>query len=294
MAQPVKHYVQPNELRADSFRLAAKVVDSGFKPDFMVCLWRGGAPIGCYVHEFLKYKGMTVDHIAIRTSKYTGIDQAESTVKVHNLGYLVENLKKDTNLLVVDDIFDSGHSMDAFFTALHNQLGRDAPDNIKVATVFYKPLRNKTSIYPDYYVHSTDKWVVFPHELEGATSEEILLVMGEEISKIVEKSNPPSSYVGKYLWEFCRDRGLELSFEALARNVRIVKINGVDLIIDALACTGRYNFGVSLDLANIEDIFEESKTLDDNSFQRDLEYQHRFHNAKYLSGYMITSFEGRY
>jgi hypoxanthine phosphoribosyltransferase len=51
-----KCYITPDQLRRDSYALGAQVVRSGFKPQFMVALWRGGAPIGCFVHELLKWK----------------------------------------------------------------------------------------------------------------------------------------------------------------------------------------------------------------------------------------------
>ena len=65
-----KVFIDPTELRTNSFRLGRKVLDAKFIPDFMVCLWRGGAPVGCYVHEMLMLlTKQKVDHIAIRTSK---------------------------------------------------------------------------------------------------------------------------------------------------------------------------------------------------------------------------------
>lgn len=181
-----KQYVQPDELRLDSFTLGAKVMDSKFRPDFMIALWRGGAPIGCYVHELLKYCGLQVDHIAIRTSKYTGIDQASATVKVHNLGYVTEQLCKETKLLLVDDIFDTGLSIDAVIRDLAERLGPNMPLDVRVATIFYKPIRNKTTRVPDYFVHETTRWVVFPHELEAMTLEEVELAMGKQIAEIVK------------------------------------------------------------------------------------------------------------
>ena len=36
-----------------------------------------------------------------------------------------------------------------------------------------KPNKNKTNRVPDYYLHETDKWLVFPHELDGLTLDEI-------------------------------------------------------------------------------------------------------------------------
>lgn len=181
-----KLYVEPNELRIDSFQLGKMVIVDGFRPDFMIALWRGGAPIGCYVQELLKYCNINTDHIAIRTSKYCGVDQSNSNVVVHNLKYLTERLKKDSKVLIVDDIYDTGLSVAAVFDALKEQMSSEHfPEDIRVATVFYKPTRNKTERVPNYFVHDTDRWVVFPHEIEGMDIAEIENVMGEQIGELV-------------------------------------------------------------------------------------------------------------
>ena len=36
-----------------------------------------------------------------------------------------------------------------------------------------KPTKNKTDRKPDFYLHETDEWLVFPHELDGLTIDEI-------------------------------------------------------------------------------------------------------------------------
>jgi len=46
------------------------------------------------------------------------------------------------------------------------------PEDTRVATVYYKPEKRKTDHLPDYYMHETDQWLVFPHELQGLTIEE--------------------------------------------------------------------------------------------------------------------------
>ena len=38
----------------------------------------------------------------------------------------------------------------------------------------YKPKNNKTDIVPDYFVHESEEWLVFPHEISGLTSDEII------------------------------------------------------------------------------------------------------------------------
>ena len=47
--------------------------------------------------------------------------------------------------------------------------------NIKIATLYYKPEKNKTNLKPDFYLHETNSWIVFPHELENLSLKEIKL-----------------------------------------------------------------------------------------------------------------------
>ena len=184
----MKHFVSPDSLREDSYLLASKVIEDGFKPDYMVAIWRGGANIGIMIHELLKYVGIDTDHIAIRTSRYSGIGLAKETVAVHNLGYLLERLNKDSKVLLVDDVYDTGLSLDAVFNALKEKLGPNCPTDIRVGTVYYKPLKNKTNRVPNYFVHESSEWIVFPHELEGLSIDEISEAMGPNIGSIVQKS----------------------------------------------------------------------------------------------------------
>ena len=76
-------YVGAQELLEDAFELGARVLESGFRPSFIVAIWRGGAPIGIAVQELLDYFGVESDHIAIRTWSYSGIDGQASEVRVH-------------------------------------------------------------------------------------------------------------------------------------------------------------------------------------------------------------------
>lgn len=168
-----KVYITANDLLIDSFRLAAAIHQSGFRPDFIIGVWRGGAPVGIAIQEYLEYVGISTDHIAIRTSSYYGIDKQEKTVGVHGLDYIIDNINAEDNVLLVDDVFDSGRSIRAIFDSLRSKTRRNMPQNMKVATPWYKPSRNVTHITPDFYVHETDAWLVFPHELVGLTAAEI-------------------------------------------------------------------------------------------------------------------------
>ena len=169
-----KIFISAESLLRDSMELGARVVRSGFRPTFLVAVWRGGAPIGITVQEVLEFHGIRADHIAIRTSSYIGIDQQSKTVRVHALDYLVSRLSAEDQLLLVDDVFDSGLSIEAIMRELSNRCRRNLPEQIRIATAYYKPQRNRSSIQPDYYVRETNNWLVFPHELQGLTRQEIL------------------------------------------------------------------------------------------------------------------------
>lgn len=168
-----KLFISAESLLADSFALAARVLASGYRPSFIVALWRGGAPIGIAVQELFEHRGLRTDHIAVRTSSYSGIDQQEKTVRVHAMDYLVSHVTPKDRLLIVDDVFDSGRSLEAVLAELRHRCGDRHPDEVRIATVYYKPNRNRSRLVPDWYVHATDQWLVFPHELVGLTEEEI-------------------------------------------------------------------------------------------------------------------------
>ena len=165
--QDKKIFIQPSELLLDSFRLGAKVLKSGFLPDYIVGIWRGGTPVGIAVQELLDYSGVSTDHISIRTSYYTGIGETADKVQVHGLGYLVDNINHKNCLLIIDDVFDTGKSIAAVIEELQNRTRRNMPHDVRIATPWYKPAKNETDRQPDYFVHETDQWLVFPHELQG-------------------------------------------------------------------------------------------------------------------------------
>jgi uncharacterized protein len=169
-----KVFISAESLLRDSMELAIRIVRSGFRPTFLVAIWRGGAPIGITVQEVLEYNGIHADHISIRTSSYTGIDQQSKTVRVHAIDYLVSRLSAEDELLIIDDVFDSGRSLEAVIGELRRRCRRNLPEMIRIATVYYKPERNRSTLKPDYYVQATNSWLVFPHEIQGLTRQEIL------------------------------------------------------------------------------------------------------------------------
>ena len=168
-----KTYITAQQLLEDSFRLAHKIFDDGFHPQFIIGIWRGGTPVGFAVQEYFEYRKLSTDHISVRTSSYYGINQQSKEIRVHGLHYLIENANADDKLLIVDDVFDSGRSVDALIKAIRKQSRLNAPTEMRVACPWYKPSKNSVGFEPDYYLHESEEWLVFPHELDGLEMAEI-------------------------------------------------------------------------------------------------------------------------
>ena len=172
-----RKFIAADDLLLDSFRLAAKIHQAGFRPDFLVGLWRGGSAVGIAVQEGLDHFGVSTDHIAIRTSysgqpEYSEMVSKEGSIRVHGLQYLLENLCAEHALLIVDDVYSSGSSVDAVIEQLTRKIRRNLPQDIRTAAVWYRPT-DRTVRPPDYFMHETDDWLVLPYELSGLTTAEL-------------------------------------------------------------------------------------------------------------------------
>ena len=183
-----KHFIQSEKLLKDSFELAWQVYESGYRPNYIVGVWRGGAPIGIAVQEFLDVLGVKSDHIAIRTSHYSGVEERKNSVEVYGLNYLIKKIESEDSLLIVDDVHDTGASIEQIIKDLKKACKKNTPE-IKVATPYFKPNNNETNRTPDYFLHETDQWLVFPHELQGLNIEEIVQNK-PELSKLIDQIKP--------------------------------------------------------------------------------------------------------
>lgn len=174
----IKRFLKAEDVLLDSYRLAANIYDSGFRPDFIVGLWRGGSPVGIAVQDCLEYLGVETDHISIRTS-YRGLTSYESMVaqheniRVHGTQYLLNRLESHHKLLLVDDVYSTGLNLDAVIRRLNAKTRRNMPQDVRIATLWYKPKTNRVNRRPDYYLHTTEDWLVLPYELDGLTTREI-------------------------------------------------------------------------------------------------------------------------
>jgi hypoxanthine phosphoribosyltransferase len=183
-----KRFISPDELRLKSFQLGKQISDKLQNSNetkekvYVVGLWRGGSFIACCVDEFLQRKGFKTDCVAVRTSRYCGIGQEKSDIQVHSLGYLRHNVKENDRVILVDDVWDSGTSIQEVKKTL-----ADLKANVQIAVVFFKPMKNKfPNDSPMFFVEESDEWLCFPHELEGLDDDEIVDYFGASVLELLE------------------------------------------------------------------------------------------------------------
>lgn len=152
-----------DEYLADCFRLARKIWDDGCRPDFMIALWRGGAPPGIAIQEYFRWKGHDFYHTAIRTQSLEGIVQGGG-YDIRGLEHVIDNVGADDSLLVVDNFVDTGRTVFEVVDHIRRGARRNTP-RIQVASVYVRPGRRRHEVAPDYWLHEVERAPVFPHEL---------------------------------------------------------------------------------------------------------------------------------
>ena len=169
MSATGKTYLTADGFLLDSWRLAAAVKASAWKPDLILALWRGGAGVGVSVHEFFKATGWDVRHIPLKCASYMGIGANAGDV-VFTLGdEIFGMMRPGDKVLVVDDVFDTGKTAKAVKARIDG-----AGAEMRMACVYWKPEKNRTDMKPDYFVRDVGgDWIVFPHEIDGLSAEEV-------------------------------------------------------------------------------------------------------------------------
>jgi hypothetical protein len=183
-----KEFISPEMLRDEALKLAHTMhtVDN-FVPDIIYVSLRGGAYMGNVFSEYYKLVrkqagDRPVFYAAVVARSYENM-KLESEVRIDGWTYSPEYLRTGDKILIVDDIFDTGKTVNALVNVM---LSKGIPrDDIKVAVFDYKvPLYKdipRLPIQPDYYCRKhilnsveDETWIHYMnHEFIGLTSEEI-------------------------------------------------------------------------------------------------------------------------
>lgn len=177
-----KEFVQYTEMRNNILKLVNKIYNEGFSPDVIYISLRGGAYMGNIMSEYFKIvknNERPVLFAAVVARSYTGV-RAQSKVIIDGWTYDPEHLRTGDKILFVDDIFDTGRTLNHLVEVI---LDKGIPrEDIKVAVYDYKIFTDKEAlpIQPDYYCNkhiisenSENPWIHYmSHELVGLTRDE--------------------------------------------------------------------------------------------------------------------------
>ena len=180
-----KEFLPYQTMRDNSIKLAYSIYKDGFVPDVIYVSLRGGAYLGNIISEYFKAirrNDRPVFYAAVVARSYTDIRQQER-VMVDGWTYNPSYLRNGDKVLLVDDIFDSGRTINHLSEII---IEKGIPrEDIKIAVHDYKileyiPEQKRLPLQPDYYCRKLsinapeeDYWIHYAsHELIGLTREE--------------------------------------------------------------------------------------------------------------------------
>ncbi len=159
-------HISPQRFLEMSFSLGRRLFESGIRPKHTVSVWRGGTPVGLGVDAFFRSRGVFMNHTTIATESYTGIGQQGSVV-VKGLEHVIDVVCREDDLLILDDVYESGRTIEAIVETLRRRARANCPERIVVGTLHHKPEKQKYHGIPLVAVEELpgEVWIDYPHEL---------------------------------------------------------------------------------------------------------------------------------
>jgi len=131
--------------------LAHKIIESGYNPDIIIGVARGGLVPARMVCDFL-----LLDELASIRTEHWGIASKHETARIKF------SLPKETdisgkNVLVVDDVADTGDSI----SVILDYLEQKNPIEVRTAVLHYK---TSSALVPDYWGEELEEWnwIIYP------------------------------------------------------------------------------------------------------------------------------------
>jgi hypoxanthine phosphoribosyltransferase len=179
-----KEFLPYDVVRDNALKLASRIYAEGFIPDVIYVSLRGGACLGNVISEYFKIvrkEGRPVYYAAVVARSYSDVRMA-GQIKVEGWTYAPDYLRIGDKVLLVDDIFDSGKTINHLAGVI---LEKGIPRrDLKIAVHDYKYFYDKPDqlpVQPDYWcrkhehsIHDEESWIHYlSHELIGLSREEL-------------------------------------------------------------------------------------------------------------------------
>jgi hypoxanthine phosphoribosyltransferase len=148
-----------------SVTLADQIITSGMtRPERVLILPRGSLMPANIVTRFLNIKGHEILSAGVTSYVNGATERTDFTIGQ----FPTEEDVADKDILAIDEVCDTGHTLDYVTRRLRTMGGR-----VTSAVLHYKPTHSETGFVPDYYVEETDTWVVYPWEVHEAAGFEM-------------------------------------------------------------------------------------------------------------------------
>ena len=181
------HLVTWESLQLLTHQLAEKITESGYKPDLIVAIARGGLSISHILSDFLRLPITTFTISTYRDFQQQAVPEIKLKIgdKLHN--------KK---IILVDDCTETGKT----FIRGKEYLKELHAETVKTAALFHKPW---STYEPDYYATTIDKWIIFPFDMRETVEELIKVETNngstvEEVKKKLAGLGIPQHYINRY------------------------------------------------------------------------------------------------
>ena len=200
----IKEFLEYDTVRNNALKLANKIYKDGFIPDVIYCSLRGGAYMANIISEYFKIlakvnKFHPVLYAGVVARSYSDVAQ-HTKVFIDGWTYPPENLRPGDKILLVDDIFDSGRTINCLVETLMNSRGMPRED-IKVVVHDYKFFtyyNEQLPIQPDYYCRKFEinspeenRWIHYmSHELVGLSKKELEEYYFEDDPELIDVLSP--------------------------------------------------------------------------------------------------------
>jgi xanthine phosphoribosyltransferase len=148
-----------NDFRSGIDKIAKAITASGWSPDYIVGIVRGGAVPAVYLSHKLK---IPVQMVHWNTRDTTIFDKESNC-------WIPEDIHNGKKVLIVDDIVDGGDTIRELLEDWYQStagLGDLPIDNIRISAMIYNTSQD---VKVDFYDRTIDRnedsrWVIFPWE----------------------------------------------------------------------------------------------------------------------------------
>lgn len=172
-------------------KLTQTIKKSGFKPDILVGVSRGGLiPVAILSDR------LGIESDIVRVKYYSGVKETNERPEI--IQPILSNLS-EKKVLVIDDVADKGHSLQLVKKYVQEKGAKE----VRLCTLHYKPW---SVVKPEYFVEETEAWIIYPWEVNETLTNLFKKLMekglkNSEVKDELEKMGIPKRFIEEFFKE---------------------------------------------------------------------------------------------